>query len=58
MNWLVKLMGFSKMLSPEIKAAVKQMVDGLAAQAATTSNPADDVGVACLKGFMTLIGLY
>lgn len=58
MNWLVKLMGFSRMLSPEIKAAIVQCVDGLAENAAKTQNPADDVAVACLKGFLTVFGLY
>jgi hypothetical protein len=51
-------MGFSKMLSPEIKVAIRQCVDILDAKAKETKGEADDVAVACLKGFVTLFGLY
>jgi len=58
MNWLIKLLTITRMVSPEIKDAVHQAIDQLEAEARKTRLPIDDTAVGILKALCILLGLY
>ena len=58
MNWLIKLLTITGMVSPEIKLEIRKTIDQLTAAAQRTKLPADDLAVGILKALCILTGLY
>jgi hypothetical protein len=58
MQWLLKALQFTSLMSPEIKVAIKKSVDDLAAHAKTTPGDVDDVAIGFLKTALIILGLY
>ena len=58
MQLLLKLLQLTQIVSPELKAQIRQSLDALEASAKKTKLPVDDIAVGILKTLCTLIGLY
>ncbi len=58
MGWVLKLLRLGSLASPELRAAITAAVDEWVRKAAETANPADDLAMGALKGFLYVIGIY
>lgn len=57
MGWLWKLLTITRGASPELKEAVRRMLEQMEAQAKKTALPIDDVAVGTLRALCGLLGL-
>jgi len=55
---ILQLLSIGARCTPELRTAIKTMVDQLAADTAKTTTPADDQAVAMLIMVLTILRLY
>lgn len=57
MAWFLRLLSFLKLVTPELRAEIKLMVDQLEITAKKTKSQNDDIAVGILRVGLTLLGL-
>jgi hypothetical protein len=58
MNWLLRIIGITQAISPEVKATIHKSIDDMEAAAQATKLPVDDIAVGVLKMLCLFVGLY